>query len=424
MLSTLVLVVSLFLIGQAALSLYLSLYTWMTPARFRKTQAPATFEEPSLTFTALLPCRHEEKVIRQTIGRVANVNYPASKFEIIVVTAADDVDTIEQAYLGAKDNPHHNIRIVTFTDGPINKPHGLNVALGQSNGQVVTIFDAEDDVHPDVFNVTNTVMLREKVRVVQAGVQLMNFHSHWYAIHNVLEYYFWFKSRLHFHSEVGMIPLGGNTVFMNRRLLNEIGGWDEACLTEDADIGIRLSARGEPIRVIYDCQHATREETPDTLESFIKQRTRWHQGFIQVLRKGEWKHLPNRGQRILAFYTLVYPLIQGAFTMLWPFSLVLMLFSKLSVPVAMVTYGALYLMGFNLLFSLLALVEFCKNYNLKLPLKTYFVAAFGFIPFQIVLGISALRAVWRVIGGQQNWEKTYHKGAHRIEAAGQPSDII
>lgn len=423
MLNTLVMVVSLVLIGQAALSLYLSLYTWMTPARFRKSQAPTTFEAPQLTFTALLPCRHEEKVIRQTIGKVARVNYPGNKFEIIVVTAADDVDTIEQAYLGAKDNPNHNIRIVTFTDGPINKPHGLNVALAQSNGQVVTIFDAEDDVHPDIFNVTNTVMLREKVRVVQCGVQLMNFQSHWYAIHNVLEYYFWFKSRLHFHSEVGMIPLGGNTVFMNRRLLNEIGGWDENCLTEDADIGIRLSARGEPIRVIYDHEHATREETPDTLESFIKQRTRWHQGFIQVLRKGEWRKLPNRGQRVLAFYTLVYPLVQGAFTMFWPFSLVLMLFSKLSVPVAMISYGALYLMGFNLLFSLLALMEFCKSYKLKLPLRTYPVAALGFIPFQLVLGISALRAVWRVFLGQQNWEKTYHKGAHRVEAV-ESNDIL
>src|SRR5215210_1899070 len=133
MLNTLVLLVSLVLIGQAALSLYLSLYTWMTPARFRKTQAPVSFEEPQLTFTALLPCRHEEKVIRQTIGKIARVNYPREKLEIIVVTAADDVDTIEQAYLGAKDHPEHNIRIVTFTDGPINKPHGLNVALRQSN---------------------------------------------------------------------------------------------------------------------------------------------------------------------------------------------------------------------------------------------------------------------------------------------------
>jgi glycosyltransferase XagB len=29
----------------------------------------------------------------------------------------------------------------------------------------------------------------------------------------VLEYLFWFKSRMHYHATVGMVPLGGNTVF-------------------------------------------------------------------------------------------------------------------------------------------------------------------------------------------------------------------
>ena len=35
----------------------------------------------------------------------------------------------------------------------------------------------------------------------------------------MLEYFFWFKSRMHYHAAVGMVPLGGNTVFMHARLL-------------------------------------------------------------------------------------------------------------------------------------------------------------------------------------------------------------
>ena len=38
----------------------------------------------------------------------------------------------------------------------------LNVALREPHGDVVTIFDAEDEPHPDIFNVVNTVMLREE----------------------------------------------------------------------------------------------------------------------------------------------------------------------------------------------------------------------------------------------------------------------
>ena len=65
---------------------------------------------------------------------------------------------------------------------------------------MVTIFDAEDEPHPDIFNVVNTVMLREEAQVVQCGVQLMNYADRWFSALNVLEYFFWFKSRMHYHA--------------------------------------------------------------------------------------------------------------------------------------------------------------------------------------------------------------------------------
>ena len=98
--------------------------------------------------------------------------------------------------------------------------------------------------------------------VVQAGVQLMNVHTNWWSLRNCLEYYFWFRSRLHFHAEKRFIPLGGNTVFTRTELLREVGGWDPNCLAEDCEIGVRLSTRGAVVAVAYDPQAVTREETP------------------------------------------------------------------------------------------------------------------------------------------------------------------
>jgi len=40
-------------------------------------------------------------------------------------------------------------------------------------------------------------------------------------------------------------------VFFDRALITRVGGWDEQNLTEDADIGLRLSAAGERIRVAH-----------------------------------------------------------------------------------------------------------------------------------------------------------------------------
>src|SRR5262249_30556399 len=149
---------------------------------------------------------------------------------------------------------------------------------------------------------------------------------------------FWFKSRLHYHARAGAIPLGGNTVFFDRALISRIGGWDEQNLTEDADIGLRLSAARERIRVVYDDRYVTKEETPPTLSQFIRQRTRWNQGFLQTLRKGVWRELPTAKQRRLAFYTLAFPEGQALLGIYFVFSLVTMLTFKTPVLVAMISF--------------------------------------------------------------------------------------
>ena len=80
----------------------------------------------------------------------------------------------------------------------------------------------------------------------------MNFHSSWYTLRNCLEYFFWFRSRLHLHAQHGFIPLGGNTVFVRTDLLRDTGGWDGECLAEDCDLGVRLSSVGKKVVVAYD----------------------------------------------------------------------------------------------------------------------------------------------------------------------------
>jgi hypothetical protein len=62
-----VLLISLILLVQAALSLYLMLYSWEYPERLYSSSAPASYLSPRLSFSVLLPARHEEAVIQATI---------------------------------------------------------------------------------------------------------------------------------------------------------------------------------------------------------------------------------------------------------------------------------------------------------------------------------------------------------------------
>jgi cellulose synthase/poly-beta-1,6-N-acetylglucosamine synthase-like glycosyltransferase len=412
-LSLFLLVVSLALFAQALLSLYLTLYAWERPERLHRTRAPRALLPPRLSFTAIVPARHEEAVIYDTVRRVWSANYPTELLELVVVCSADDPGTIAEAQRAARDLGSPRVRVETFFDGPINKPHGLNVGFRRTTNQVVAIFDAEDDIHPDIFRMVNTVMLGQESGIVQAGVQLMNFRDHWFSLHNCLEYFFWFKSRLHFHASAGVVPLGGNTVFIRRELIARIGGWDEDCLAEDADIGLRLSVLGEPIQVVYDAEYVTREETPGSIGQLIKQRTRWHQGFVQVLRKPEWRALPRAGQRLLALYTLAYPIVQAIMTMLLPVTIAAVVWLRPPVVVAMVSLLPLYALLLQLLASLVGSVLFAREYGHRLSPALLVNLALTFLPYQWLLGISAVRAVTRELRRQHNWEKTAHNGAHR-----------
>jgi glycosyltransferase XagB len=421
LLDTVLVLVSLLVTLQSAHTLYLTLYTWDRPPE--EARAPAQFVPPRLSFTVMLPARHEEAVIQDTIERVVKANYPAHLLQVLVVCSEDDRGTIskaEEKIARLRGEGLRNVSVVVFDDGPINKPHGLNAALPRATHDVVTIFDAEDDIHPDIFNVVNTVMETEQVDTVQAGVQLMNFDSSWYSALNVLEYFFWFKSRLHYHARCGAVPLGGNTVFFDRALISRIGGWDERNLTEDADIGLRLSGIGARIRVVYDDRYVTKEETPPTLQQFIRQRTRWSQGFMQTLRKGTWRSLPTRRQRWLAAYTLAFPNIQALLGIYVVFSVVTMLSFKTPVLVAIITCLPVLMLLAHLLTSIIGLHEFTEAHGLHASRGAVLRMALAWVPYQLVLAYAAFRAVSRQLRGISNWEKTQHIGAHR----GQFSDTI
>lgn len=415
MLSLFVLAISTALSLQALFSLSLMVHSWDHPERLAASEGPQSFSPPRLTFTAIVPARHERRVIYDTVRRIWQTNYPKDLLEVVVVCSDDDEETMMEARRAAHDLGSSNIQVVSYSDPPINKPHGLNVGLACTTHEVVTVFDAEDDVDADIFRMINTILLQQEVPlgIVQAGVQLMNFRDHWYGIHNCLEYYFWFKSRLHFHAGAGMIPLGGNTVFIRRELLLRVGGWDADCLTEDADLGIRVSTLGEPIRVVYQAQHVTREETPNGMAAFVRQRTRWHQGYLQVLRKRDWWQLPQLRQRALAFYTLAYPCYQALLMLLWPVALTAIVWLKLSALIAMISFVPLYLLLLQLLVSVVGAYMFTQEYGLAFPPYLPITMAITLIPFQCLLGVSAVRAVYRELFRKSDWEKTTHVGAHR-----------
>ncbi len=316
-------------------TLWWMLHAWRTPESLDQTGFLGPVADARLSFSLIVPARHEEAVLGATLARLAASDHPA--FEILVVVGHDDPATAAVAERAARRHPGL-IRVLADINRRKNKPKALNTALPACRGDVVGVIDAEDEVHPQLLRHVDARFTDTRADVVQGGVQLMNYRSNWYSVRNVLEYYFWFRSRLHFHASKRFIPLGGNTVFVRTDVLRRVGGWDPDCLAEDCELGVRLSSRGATVAVAYDPILVTREETPASLRAFLKQRTRWNQGFLQVLRKGEWRRLPTRRQRLLARYTLAMPFLQALIGLLIPLSLAATILAKAPVLAALISF--------------------------------------------------------------------------------------
>ena len=196
-------------------------------------------------------------------------------------------------------------------------------------------------------------------------MQLMNFETSWWSLRNVLEYYFWFRSRLHFHAKSKFIPLGGNTVFVTEgapRLVGGLGCRTASPRTASSVCGSPATAPGRR-RVQPRGGHPRGDAGPFT--SLLKQRTRWNQGFMQVLGKGDWKEIRSRRRRLLARYTLCKPFLQ-AFTGL----AIPMAFASVKVPhppvgLSLLSFLPLLPTVAILVFELVGLHEFGRLYHVR-----------------------------------------------------------
>ncbi|MFI2346690.1 glycosyltransferase [Streptomyces sp. NPDC019443] len=412
LISVFVVAISVALFWMAAFTLWWQMHAWRTPEILAATRFDRPDGGVGLSFSLLLPARHEQAVLEHTIERLLESSH--SNFEIIVIVGHDDPETAAVAERSAARDPVR-VRVITDTHEVKNKPKALNTALPHCRGDIVGVFDAEDQVHPELLAHVDHAFTSTGADVVQGGVQLINFHSSWYSLRNCLEYFFWFRSRLHLHAQKGFIPLGGNTVFVRTAVLREADGWDPNCLAEDCDLGVRLSSVGKKVVVAYDSDMVTREETPGTLMSLLKQRTRWNQGFLQVYRKKDWKQLPGFGQRWLARYTLMTPFLQAFSGVIIPINVAIALFLDVPVGIAIVTFLPLITAMVTVVFEIVGLHDFGKQYGLRVRTVHYLKLIVGGPFYQVLLAGAAIRAVWREQRGRNEWELTSHVGAHLTE---------
>lgn len=252
-------------------------------SRDRPSQPPEPDEWPRYTVLAAL--HDEADVTPQLIERLCAIDYPADRLEGFLVLEAHDRETIDAALRTPR--PDWLKVLVAPPGAPRTKPRALNIALAQSTGDLLTVYDAEDDPDP--------LQLREaaarfaadpdgRLACLQAPLRIRRrgkdgaspFLDRQFAV----EYASLFEVTLPGMARMGLpFPLGGTSNHFRVEALRAVGGWDAFNVTEDADLGFRLWRQGRRLGVIT---RPTYEPPPGEMTHWLPQRTRWLKGFMQT----------------------------------------------------------------------------------------------------------------------------------------------
>jgi cellulose synthase/poly-beta-1,6-N-acetylglucosamine synthase-like glycosyltransferase len=394
-------------------------------------------------FSLIVPALDEAAVIGQTIDTLVQQTHP--DVEIVISLAEGDDATIHEARAAAA-NLSRVVLVIRDYDKS-SKPQQLNAALELCSGDYVGVFDAEDDVAVDLLLHVEALIDETDADVVQGGVQLVNLDlpvpenatflrrcwtrlRGWYCVHNDMEYFFWFSSRMFYQVDQGFVPLGGNTVFIRRELLQKVGGWPLS-LTEDCALGVQLAVEhNAKVVAAYEPRLTTREETPPRLfgkGSLDRQRRRWHQGFLSVLLDGKWRQMPSVQQRLMALYILAMPFIQAANALMLSVSIVTIVWLTAPVGYVLWMFSPFIPIITTMSLQLVGLHEFSRQFEQNARPWHYASLALGNYLYQMVLAWSAVMGVKRLIAGENNWLKTVHDGLHRsvtVSPATVPADHV
>lgn len=292
-----------------------------------KTPVPL-LHRPNVTL--LVPLFEEGDIANSLLKRLAALDYPRECLEILLIV--EEVDTVTRTALARTPLARH-MRVVVVPDGsPRTKPRALNFALNFARGSIIGIYDAEDHPEPDqIWRVVRRFATApDDLACLQGRLDYYNPTHNWVARCFTIEYATWFRVMLRGVQALRLfVPLGGTTVFLRRDALERVGGWDAHNVTEDADLGLRLSRFGLRTELL---DTTTYEEANCAILPWLRQRARWQKGYlmtyatamrapVRLLRElGPWRFLGLQVQllcTILGF--LLAPLLWSFLVM--PFGL-------------------------------------------------------------------------------------------------------
>jgi cellulose synthase/poly-beta-1,6-N-acetylglucosamine synthase-like glycosyltransferase len=367
-------------------------------------------------YTVLCPLYKESIILPQFIDSMRKLDYPKAKLQVLILLEEDDVETQEVAK--TMKLPGYFEVVVVPNSTPKTKPKACNYGLTKATGEYIVIYDAEDV--PDPMQLKKAVyafqQATEPVGCVQAKLNYYNWDQNLLTRLFTLEYSLWFDLILTGLQKIhAPIPLGGTSNHFKLAHLHEFGGWDPFNVTEDADLGMRLSKRGF-VTLILDS--TTLEEANSDYGNWIRQRSRWIKGYIQTFFVHNRKiNRLNSKRDYIIFQLVVGGKVISALVnpLFWLITIAYFVFRTEAGPLIKSLYiQPVYYMGIitlivgNFLYMYYYMLGAARRGQYKLIL-------FGLVvPFYwLMMSVASYKALKEYITKPFHWQKTKH-GLHLV----------
>lgn len=359
-------------------------------------------------YCILLPIRNEPiPVVKKLISNINKLNYPKDKLDVVMLVDEDDNYLNDVQDLNTPDY----FRILSSeAKFPFTKPKVCNLGLITTGAKFVTVYDAEDTPDPDQLLKVLHKFKDPKVACVQCRLHYNNKNHNWLSKFFNLEYLTWFSMTIVGLSKVqgnaAVIPLGGTSQHLRVKELIEIGGWDAVNVTEDCDLGLRLSRLGKTTVI---SNSYTNEVAVKELKHWVPQRTRWQMGFM-VTYISHCKDIVNLFKE-LGFYKFMHFMYSVAGSFINP----------LITPLLFIIWFRSFFLGYSgeTFIEIIPWITLIGNFilivlthliaTIKHQKGRFWYMAILQPAYYLLQVITVHRALYKLITAPYKWEKTPHE---------------
>jgi len=257
--------------------------------RRRLPAVPAVATAAERFVSVHVPSHNEPpEVLLETLESLRGLDWAA--YEVLVIDNNTSDDELWEPVRAYCERHPEIFRFHRLVDWPGYKSGALNYALTQCDPrtELVAVVDADYRVEPDWLRAVVGVFDDPHVGFVQTPQHYREWEHAQYLRSLYYSYDYFFAVSQPSRDERGAAIFGGTMGLVRRDALVDVGGWDEWCITEDAELSLRLLAAG------WTGHHLDRPFgagiMPLTFEALKRQRFRWCFGGMQILRR-HWRTL-------------------------------------------------------------------------------------------------------------------------------------